>query len=219
MMKTPIAVRPNNVLFNSLMIFSGLTFMLVWLPLLRCLFDGTSYSWGQQYFGFFVSSTGIEAGYFVLIPFLLLFALYFYSFYWIKNRTIFYVLLIWWWIHNFGNLIFDIIKNGDTEFHGDTLNVHVSISMIVIPLSIVALLWVIAVIIKDKKLDNVAIPWHKSNTNKALVILAPLPFQALLYATGEPHGLTDEISVVITIIQAFLVAIIFFPKKSKSTKV
>jgi len=142
-MKTPIAVRPKNALFNSLMIFSGLTFMLVWLPLLRCLFDGKTYSWGQNYFGTTFSSTGIESGYFILIPFFILYLLFFYSFYWIKNRTIFYVMLAWFWIHNFGNLLFDIIKNGDTKF----------------------------------------------------------------------HGLTDEISVIITIIQSFLIAIIFFPTK------
>ena len=68
-MKTPIAVRSNNALFNSLMIFSGITFMLVWLPLLRCLFDGKSYSWGQDYFGMPFQSTGIELDYFILIPF------------------------------------------------------------------------------------------------------------------------------------------------------
>jgi hypothetical protein len=212
-MKTLIAVRPNNALFNSLMIFSGLTFMLVWLPLLRCLFDGKTYSWGQNYFGINFFSSGIESGYFILIPFFLLYLLFFYSFYWIKNRTIFYVMLAWFWIHNFGNLLFDIIKNGDTEFHGDTLNVHISISMIIIPLSIIAFIWIIAVIRKDKKLLEANIPWSKTNNYKALFILAPLPIQAILYATGEAHGLTDEISVIITIIQSFLMAIIFFPKK------
>lgn len=45
------AVRPANGLFNGLMILAGFTFMLVWLPLLRCLFDGSSYSWGQWYYG------------------------------------------------------------------------------------------------------------------------------------------------------------------------
>ena len=215
MMKTLIAVRPNNALFNSLMIFSGLTFMLVWLPLLRCLFEGETYSWGQNYFGIIFNSTGIESGYFILIPFLILYLLFFYSFYWIKNRTIFYVMLAWFWIHNFGNLLFDIIKNGDTEFHGDTLNIHISISMIVIPLSIIALIWIIAVIRKDKKLTEVNIPWDKLNTKKALIILAPLPIQAIMYATGEAHGFTDEISVIITIIQSFLIVIIFFPKKHK----
>jgi len=217
-MKTPIAVRKSNGLFNSLMIFSGITFMLVLLPLQRCLFDGNSYSWGQQYFGFSFNSTGIEPGYFILIPFLILFLLYFYSFYWIKNRIIFYGMLGWFWVHNFGNLLFDIIKNGDSMFHGDTLNVHISISMIVIPLSVLFLFLIILIIYKDRKLDNVEIAWSKRNNLKALFILGVLPIQALLYATGEPHGLTDEISVIITISQSFLFGIIFIPREqSKSS--
>jgi hypothetical protein len=124
-------------------------------------------------------------------------------------------MLAWFWMHNFGNLIYDIIKNGDTEFHGDTLDVHISISSIVIPLSVIALIWVVAVILKDRKLPEVSISWSRSNTRKALIILSPLPIQAIMYATGEAHGLTDEISVVITIIQSFLLAIVFFPKKIK----
>lgn len=212
-MKALIAVRSNNALFNSLMIFSGLTFMLVWLPLLRCLFDGKTYSWGQDYFGMPFQSTGIELDYFILIPFLILYLFYFYSFYWLKNRTVFYIMLAWFWIHNFGNLLFDIIKNGDTEFHGDTLDVHISISSIVIPLSVIFLIWIIAVILKDRKLQEVNIPWNRRNTLKAIFILGPLPLQAILYATGEPHALTDEVSVLITILQSFLIPIIFFPAK------
>ena len=123
-------------------------------------------------------------------------------------------MLIWFWIHNFGNLLFDIIKNGDTEFHGDTLNVHISISMIVIPLSIIALIWIIAVIRKDKKVAEVNIRWNKTNTRKALIILAPLPIQAILYTTGEAHGLTDEISVIITIIQSFFNSDCIFSKET-----
>ncbi len=212
-MKTPIAVRTSNKLFNSLMFFSGITFMLVLLPLVRCLFDGKSYSWGQAYFGMTFNSSGVEIDYFILVPFLLMYILYFYSFYWIKNRMIFYGMLIWFWIHNFGNLLFDIIKNGDTMFHGDTLNIHVSISSIVIPLAIVFLTWIVIVIIKDRKMIEVSIPWSKRNNRLLLLILGPLPIQALLYATGKPHGLTDEIGVLITIIQSFLFGLIFIPKK------
>ena len=214
-MKTPIAIRKSNMLFNSLMIFSGITFMLVMLPLQRCLFDGSSYSWGMTYFGHNFFSKGIQPDYFILVPFLLLFILYFFSFYWIKNRTIFYIMLVWFWLHNFGNLLFDIIKNGDTEFHGDTLDVHVSISSIVIPLALIFLIWIIAVIRKDRKMEQVSIPWSRQNDLKALFILGVLPIQAFLYATGEPHGLTDEISVIITILQSFLFGIIFIPLKNK----
>ncbi len=214
-MKTSIAVRQNNSLFNFFMVFSGLTFMLVWLPILRCLFDGNTYSWGQNYFGFSFSSSGVQTDYFILIPFLLFFALFFYSFYWIKNRTVFYGLLVLWWVHSFGNFIYDIIVNGDTEFHGDTLNVHVSLSMIVIPLAISMLLLIVAIIVKDRKLEAVNISWDKKNNKKAMLILGVLPLQAILFATGEPHALTDEISVLITILQSFLIPIIFFPTKPK----
>ncbi len=217
-MKTPIAVRPNNVLFNFFMILTGITFMLVWLPLLRCLFDGSTYSWGQTYFGFNLYSAGVQADYFMLFPFLMLFVFLYYSFYWVKNRTIFYVLLVLWWIHSLGNFIYDIIKNGDTGFQGETLDVQISISMIVIPLSIIMLLLIIAVIRKDRKLTEVNIPWNKKNNLKAILILGVIPIQAILYATGEAHGLTDEISVIITILQSFLIPIIFFPSKQKLIK-
>jgi len=189
--------------------------MLVWLPILRCLFDGSTYSWGQNYFGFSFSSAGIQAGYFILIPFLIFFALFFFSFYWMRNRAILYGLLVLWWIHNFGNFIYDIIVNGDTEFHGDTLNVHVSLSMIVIPLAIIMLMLIVAIIVKDRKLEAVNIPWDKKNNKKAILILGVLPLQAILFATGEPHALTDEISVLVTIFQSFLIPIIFFPTKPK----
>ena len=102
-------------------------------------------------------------------------------------------------------------------FHGDTLNVHISISWIIIPLSILFLIWILATISKDRKMEDVEIPWSNKNNLKALLILGVLPMQALLYAIGEPHGLTDEISVIITILQSFLFGIIFIPNKlSKS---
>ena len=187
-MKTPVAVRVSNPLFNSFMIFTGFTFMLVWLPVLRCLFDGKSYRWGQNYFGISFFSKGIEPDYFILIPFLGLFGLLYYSFYWIKNRTVFYVLLAWWWIHHFGNYLYDIYKNGDTMFHGDTLGIHVSLTVVVIPLALITLLWIGLIIRKDSRMETVHIPWAKRNKLKAVLFLSPLIIQAILFAIGEPHG-------------------------------
>ena len=54
--------------------------------------------------------------------------------------------------------------------------------------------------------------WNPSNSKAAWIILAPLPIQILLLATGEPHGLSDEIGVILTIIQAILIPSIFLPK-------
>jgi hypothetical protein len=215
-MKTPNAVRSSSFLFNGLMFVAGFSFMLVLLPLLRCLFDGETYSWGMQIYGISFFSRGIQADYFILIPLLSFYLLFYYSFYWLKNRSLFYVVLIVWWLLNFGNLLFDIFKNGDTMFHGDTLNIHISLTKIIVPFSIITLGWIIWIILKDKNLPIVNIPWAKRNKKFFIALISLLPIQAVLLATGEPHALTDEIGVVLIIIQSFLIALVFIPKKLKA---
>lgn len=216
-MKNWIAVRTNTPLFNVLLFLIGITFMLVWLPLLRCLFDGSTYSWGQWYFGTQFSSAGISADYFILIPFLLLYLALFYSFYYLKNRTVFYGLLVAWWVHFWGNFLLDIFVHGDTMFHGDTLNVHVSLSAIVVPLAVAALLLIVVVIRKDRQMEAVSLPRTNAKQLFTWIILAPLPLQAILFMVGEPHALTDEISVLITIAQSLAMPFIFTPGKVRET--
>ena len=188
--------------------------MLTWLPLLRCLFDGASYRWGQDYFGIVLASEGVSADYFALIIFLAFYLCLFISTYWIKNRIVFYLMLIWWWIHSFGSLIFLIIRDGDTFFHGDTMDVHVSLSAVVIPLAIFAAVLIIMAIIKDRKMPDVTIPWGRRNKKWLWFILAPLALQIPLFAFGEPHGLTDEIGVIIAILQSILFPLIFIPESN-----
>ncbi len=216
-MKNLKAIRSYNNLFNWLMLFTGFTFMLVWLPLLRCLFDGSSYQWGQIFWGIQLSSIGLSLDYLFLIFSFGLYLWLYHSFYWQKNRKIFYGLLVWWFLHNFGNLLFDIWKNGDTMFHGDTLGVHVSLSYIVIPLSLIAVVLIYLVIKKDKTKEMVSIPWSSINKRTALIILSPLPIQAILFATGEPHDLGDQIAVIVAIIQAIFFHRIFIPKRNVET--
>jgi hypothetical protein len=191
--------------------------MLVWLPLLRCLFDGVTYSWGQWYFGKQLFSAGISADYFMLIPFLFLYLALFYAFYYAKNRKIFYGLMIIWWVHFWGNFLLDIVIHGDTQFHGDTLNVHVSLSAIIVPLAIIALLLIIAIIRKDRTMENLSIPRTSNNQLWTWIILAPLPLQAIFFMIGEPHALTDEIAVLITIAQSLALPFIFTPAKARAT--
>lgn len=215
-MKNVTALRPRNGLFNFLLYFSGVSFVLVWLPLLRCLFDGSTYRWGQSFFGFSFHSRGIEPGLLFLLLALVFFLALFYSFYWVENRRVFHGLLIGWWLFSFGNLLFEFAMNGDVMFHGDTLDVHLSMAAIVTPIALLALILVVLAIRKDGKLPRGQVNWNRLNKRAAWIILAPLPIQILLLATGEPHGLTDEVGVVITIIQAILFPTIFLPKEKSA---
>jgi hypothetical protein len=49
--------------------------------------------------------------------------------------------------------------------------------------------------------------WTHRNTRWVLALAALLPMQFVLLRIGEPHGSTDQIGVLITIVQWFLLSI------------
>ena len=206
-----IAFRKSTGLYNGLLLLVGITFMLTWLPALRALFDGVSYQWGTSYFGMTFGGKGLNADYFYLLLQLVFYAILIWSFYRVRNRALNYALLGIWWIHIFGNLLFEIMATGDTMFHGDTLNVHVSLSAIVIPLSLLALVLIMLVARRDMASDDENIPWSRKNTMIALIVFGPLPLQAIFFASGEPHGITDQVAVKVSILQCLLIPLVVRP--------
>lgn len=216
-MESPTAYRKGLLPYKLLLLLIGITFMLTWLPFLRCLMDGKTYTWGMTYFGRQFSSAGLSADYFFLILQMAFFAALFYSFFWVKNRTVFYALVGLWFLNTLGNFLFTIIQEGDTEFHGNTLNVHINLSTIILILSAIALALIAWTIIKDRQQPPSAIPWSRRNRLWALILLAPLPLQWLLFATGTPHGTTDEIGVVIAIAQSLLLPFVFLPNNTATS--
>ena len=210
------AIRTNFIWNNILLFVVSFTFLIVWLPLIRSIFDGPSYVWGTTLFGIPISGAGLSPSLlFVFFQFVFYIFLFF-SFYWFANRAVFRTLIISWFVMVFGNFFYDIAVNGDTMFHGDTMDVHFSLLSIVLPLGIIAALLTAYVIYRDSRHDNVAIGWSKKNSLIAAIIYGPLPIQAILFATGEPHDLGDQIGVVIAIAQAFLTPLIVRPYKKKT---
>lgn len=88
-MKAPIAYRVPTVWLSLLTFLISLTFMMVWLPLVRSLFDGSSYVWGTIFFGFNFGGAGITADYLFLILQLGLYGLLFFTMYRSRNRVLF----------------------------------------------------------------------------------------------------------------------------------
>ena len=215
-MKNLKAYRRPNIWTNSLSIFISITFMIVWLPFIRSLFDGTSYVWGTQYFGFWIRGAGISWSFLFLIAQFSLYAAVIIGLYRMENRKVYGSILSLWWLNVFGNLIFDILKNGDTMFHGDTLNVHVSITAIILPLAAIAMFLIIMVLRTEKGISS--IPWVKKNSTLLNIFLAMIPVLFILLFSGEPHGLTDQIGVIIAIAQCFYIPLIFKPYEMTNRK-
>ncbi|MFY0627418.1 MAG: ubiquinol cytochrome C oxidoreductase [Reichenbachiella sp.] len=214
-MNNLIAYRNPDIWKNTLSFMIAITFMIVWLPFIRSLFDGETYEWGTNYFGYYIGGKGVTASFIYLIIQMAFYIILMKSIYWIQNRNIFYALISLWFVNSFGNILFEVYQDGDAMFHGDTMNVHISILWIVIPLSALALALIIATIISDKNRTEVNIPWNYKNKVLAYIIFGFIPIQYLLLAFGETHGISDKIGVIISISQCYALPFMYKPWQSK----
>ncbi len=102
----------------------------------------------------------------------------------------------------------------DAVFHGDTMGVHIHLLWFVVPVAFLSIYTIYYMILQDWRAEEVEIPWNSKNNLALLFILGPLPLQWILLASGEPHGITDQIGVIISIIQAYAVPFILRPYKA-----
>ncbi|WP_019670540.1 hypothetical protein [Eudoraea adriatica] len=196
----------NGYFFKKLkflLILTSFTFATSWLPFIRGIADGESYQWGASLFGNVFYGKGISGDFYYVVLNVIIGLMLMYSFYWIKNRIAFYLLLILWYGSMIANSFFEVFAGEGYMFHGDTLNIHLDLSFIVIPLMIVVGTFVVYVILEDRKYSFVA-KGTKKNKFWAMLLLTPIPLQAVLFSMGEPHGLTDKIGVIIALLQVAL---------------
>ena len=200
--------KPFNIWSGTLLFLISFSFLAVWLPFLRCLFDGASYTYGIDYFGFQIVSSGLQWGYLFVLVQLIFYSLLFYGFFFGNNKTLLTIGLVLWFIHTSGNLGFMLFQEGDIVFHGDTMGVHVSLSAIIAPLALLALFGIYQY---WKSPFSAGYSWGRRNRKWLLIFLSPLPLQAIVLYMGQPHETSDEIGVMIAIAQAFLAPLVFIP--------
>ena len=58
--------KPDKLL-KAILIWTVLTLVIVWLPLVRGLMDGDSYQWGYSFWGWQASSHGIRGDYWLVV--------------------------------------------------------------------------------------------------------------------------------------------------------
>lgn len=188
---------------NFLLFVTSLSAATSWLPFIRGISDGESYEWGTTFLGTLFHGKGVTGDFYFVFLNMLLVILLMYSFYWIRNRKIFYSLLGVWYGSIIANAIFEVFKGERYMFHGDTLNVHVDLTFILIPLILLLGAFVLYVVHADRK-HRFTVKRHRKNRIWAMLLLLPIPIQIILFNMGEPHGITDQIGVVIALVQVAL---------------
>jgi hypothetical protein len=193
-------------LLKGLLLWTALTTMVFWLPFVRGLFDSASYQWG----GFGFSGRGTDGDYwFVAVASILAIALQYLA--WRGPRGAFYVLFGGWHLYlAFTTTAAAISDPASLRFQGDTLGVDVSFAVAAPVFMGIAAALVLFWIVRDARSATPRpslTAWSVRNTRWVLALAALLPMQLVLLRVGEPHGTTDQIGVLITIAQWFLLSV------------
>ncbi len=209
---TKTAAPLQGKLLSILYGWTGFFMILTWLPLIRILMDGASYSWGVQYFGLQFYAEGIGPDMWVLVVQLIIGGGLLWTASRMKRKFLRPLLLIWLGFLAF-DALFSVLRGDEMMFHGDTLNIHLNVTWIFLALHggffLLSLIWAW----RDREMDVAGVyPSHNRRT-KICAILAALivPAQIPLLAFGEPHATTDEIGVILTMIQWALIVIALYP--------
>lgn len=176
--------------------------LFAWLPLLRSVFDGESYSWGLSFMGFPLSGSGLGGDFWYLplkTGFVVL-TLYALVRCW---RPVGAALATLWTALVFADNVRAYLEDPNgLVLRGDTLGININLSLFAPILAGVVLL-VCILLWRQSVLHGSRRPGALQPRNiKRLTFLASLlPLQFGLLRFGEPHGLSDQAGVILTILQ------------------
>jgi hypothetical protein len=183
----------------------------IWLPLVRGLMDGATYSWGGFYFGMFLRGSGLGGDYWklLLVAALALTALWYG---WRGSRLPAHLIVLAWVVPwAVGAVYMAVTDPGSLRFRGETLGVDISLAVagpvLFTAVALLAAWW----LVRDLRArgPRFAPPWTRTNTILLALVLGMLPLQFVLLRFGQPHGATDAIGVLLTMLQWVLLNVAF----------
>lgn len=189
-------------LLRFLLILFAWTTLLFWLPAVRSLFDGISYEWGV--FGFHGKGLGGDYWFTALASAC---ALTVQWLGWRRHRiTAKWLLLAWFGFLAAVAAYLAVAAPESFRFRGDTLGVDISLAWVAPLLFGAAVAMAITLLLKERRRVPAQAPrWTRRNTVWLGGLIALLPLQLVLLRFGQPDGITDQVGVVLTIVQWLLV--------------
>lgn len=198
--------KPDRIL-RVLVLWTAVTFVVFWLPAVRGLFDGPSYTWSL--FGF--SGSGTSGDYwFPAVASIAAVGFFFLA--WRGAGRLFQTILVLWHLFLAGGALHLAFSEPDSlRFRGDTLGIDLSLAwggpILFGGFALLATVWVARRGQNTSKVPALG----PRNRRLAYVIAALLPVQFVLLRFGPPHGFSDQLGVLLTLVQWGLIAAVFYP--------
>ena len=204
--------KPDKLL-KAILIWTVLTFVIVWLPLVRGLMDGDSYQWGYSFWGWQASSHGIRGDYWLVVLQAILGVVLLYRGWRGAKQPFHWLLLLWHFSIDTQAIYNSETSPEDYRLRGDTLGVDVSLAwvgpVVFGGFALLSLLWVIRDMKKSR--ERLAPEWTSVNRIVLLIAAGLLPFQFVLLRYGVQHGLRDQVGVILTMLQWVLLNLGLYP--------
>lgn len=211
--------KPDKLL-RAILIWTVITLIIVWLPLIRGLMDGNTYEWGSSLWGYQFGGRGIGGDYWLVVV-QAIFGIALLYFGWRGANPPFHWLLLIWHISLGTQAAYNSITSPeDYRFRGDTLGVDVSLAWVG-PLlyggfALLSIVWVVRDL--KRRRENSVPPWTTANRILLLIAALLLPIQFLLLRFGVPHGTTDQIGVILTMLQWTLINVGLYPWRFRTAQ-
>lgn len=186
----------DQKLFNLVMIWTIITTVFAWLPLIRIIGRPEGYHW--SILGF--SGEGFEGPFWIFIPLVLLVLSLMFSAY-RAPRKVFYPLLIIWHLLFTGVVTAGILQGGSAAtIQGQGLHWEFPLWVLIIPcvLFLAAVtLWVVRDVKAGSKMTFIA--WSGINTKKLVVALSLLILAIILFRLGTNYNWVTAVAILTTI--------------------
>ncbi|MGH9966606.1 MAG: hypothetical protein ACREBG_02070 [Pyrinomonadaceae bacterium] len=194
--------KPTRLL-KVVLVLTAITMIAVWLPLIRGLMDGASYQWGNSFLSWSYGGQGLGGAYW-LIALQAAFCVALLYLGWRGGRPPFHwILLLWNFAHAVDACYNALLFPERYRFQGDTLGVDVSLAwvgpVVFGGLAVLSLIWVVS----DLKRHQTKPPptWTRKSRILLWLTIGIIPVQFFLLRFGVPHGTTDQIGVLLTMLQ------------------
>jgi hypothetical protein len=200
-----VSPRPSGLL-KALLVWTALPFVFFWLPLVRSLFDGPTYEWGVGWWGVRMGGAGVTGDLWYLVLGTALGGILLWSGWRGKRAVLRWALPVWFSLLLARALHWAWQDPQGFVFRGDTLGVELNLTWLAPGFHLVGILLYLAWLRQDRRVSasaRITAPWTSRNTWRIVALAALLPVQFLLLRLGEPHGASDAVGVLITIVQWF----------------
>ncbi|AZU62495.1 hypothetical protein CHR53_15095 [Neobacillus mesonae] len=206
-------LKPDRLL-HLILIYVMLSGFTYWLPTIRGLFDGPSYSW-SSWMG--IVGTGIGGQYWLLLIFTALMTTVVILGWRNTHKPFRWLLLTWFMLL--------VIESGSWFFSsetvylkGDTLGLDLSLGKVIFPFDILFLSLSCVWIIRDLKSKHSPHrpSWKRLNRNLLILSSSLLPLQFIFLRFFDNYKILDQIGVFLTIFQWILLNLSFYPWKTRS---